>query len=103
MIKDLNYLNFQDSIQSGITLVHYRAIWCNSCLSQEAVLSEIAKETKQELTIAKVDVNDNRVLAKEQKVHNIPTLILYKNGQEINRFSGIQSKEIIISAIEKNL
>lgn len=103
MIKNLNYLNFKDSIQTGIALVDYWAHWCIPCLTQTPVLKEIAEKIGNKALIAKVDVNDNKVIANKQKVRNIPTLILYKNGQEIIRFSGIQSKEIIINAIEKNL
>jgi len=103
MIKNLNYLNFKDSIQSGVSLVDYWAYWCIPCLTQDPILIEIAKEIGEKALIAKVDINDNKVIANEQKVKNIPTLILYKNGIEIQRFSGIQSKEIIINSIEKNL
>lgn len=103
MIKDLNYLNFKDSIQSGVVLVDYWAYWCIPCLTQDPILKEIAEEIGEKALIAKVDINDNKVVANEQKVKNIPTLILYKNGTEIQRFLGIQSKEIIIHSIEKNL
>lgn len=103
MIKDLNYLNFKDNIQTGIVLVDYWAYWCIPCLTQEPVLVEIAKAIGNKAMIAKVDINDNKVIAKEQNVKNIPSLILYKNGREIQRFTDIQSKEIIINAINKNL
>jgi thioredoxin 1 len=103
MIKDLNFLNFKESIASGVCLVDYWAYWCIPCLTQDPVLKEIADEIGDRALIAKVDINDNKVIANEQKVKNIPTLVLYKNGQEIQRFLGIQSKDIIIHAIEKNL
>ena len=103
MIKDLNYLNFKDNIQSGIVLVDYWAYWYIPCLTQDPILKEIEVEIGDKALIAKVDINDNKVIAKEQNVKNIPSLILYKNGREIQRFTGIQSKEIIINAINKNL
>lgn len=103
MIKNLNYLNFQDSIESGVVLVDFWAYWCIPCLTQDPILNDIAKEMSHKALIAKVDINDNKFIANEQRVKNIPTLILYKNGKEIQRFSGIQSKETIINAIEKNL
>ncbi len=103
MIKNLNFLNFEGSISTGVCLVDYWAYWCIPCLTQDPVLDEIDEEIGHKALIAKVDINDNKVIANQQKVRNIPTLILYKDGQEIERFSGIQSKEIIINSIEKNL
>jgi len=103
MIKDLNFLNFNDSIQNGVSLVDYWAYWCIPCLTQDPILKEIDEEIGNKAMIAKVDISDNKVIANEQKVKNIPTLILYKNGIEIQRFLGIQSKEIIIKTIEKHL
>lgn len=103
MITDLNYLNFKDSIQTGVALVDYWAYWCIPCLTQDPILKEIAEEMGNKALIAKVDINDNKVIANEQKVKNIPTLVLYKDGEEVERFLGIQSKDIIIKAIEKNL
>lgn len=103
MIKNLNYLNFHESIKKGVCLVDFWAYWCIPCLTQDPVLEQIEKEIGHRAGIAKVDINDNKVIANQQKVRNIPTLILYKDGHEIERFSGIQSKEIIINSIEKNL
>lgn len=103
MIKNLNFLNFEASISTGICLVDYWAYWCTPCLSQDSVLEEIEKEIGSKALVAKVDINDNKVIANHQKVRNIPTLILYKDGQEIERFMGIQSKKMIINSIEKNL
>jgi thioredoxin 1 len=103
MIKNLNFLNFKESIQNGICLVDYWAHWCIPCLTQDPILEEIHKEIGHLAGIMKVDINDNRHIANEQKVKNIPTLILYNDGLEIERFNGIQSKDIIINAITKQL
>lgn len=102
MIENLNFITFNQAISKGIVLVDYWAQWCAPCLAQNPVLEEIADEVKNIALVAKVDIADNRVIADQQKVKNIPTLILYKDGKEIQRFSGIQSKEIIINSIQNN-
>lgn len=102
MIFNLNFITFNKQIAQGLTLVNFWAEWCTACLTQNHILDEIAEEVKEICQVAKVDINDNRVIADEQKVKNIPTLILYKDGYEIERFAGIQSKEIIINTIQKN-
>jgi len=99
MIQDLNFITFNKQIAHGLVLVDYWAEWCAPCLTQNPILEEIALEIKEYASLAKVDIADNRVIADQQKVKNIPTLILYKDGDEVQRFSGIQSKEIIINSI----
>lgn len=103
MVKNLNYLNFKESISKGLVLVDYWAYWCIPCLTQDPIIEEIAQEFHQSILVGKVDINDNRVLADQEKVRNIPTLILYRDGEEIERFNGVQSKSIIINSIQKNL
>ncbi|NOR86164.1 MAG: thiol reductase thioredoxin [Bacteroidales bacterium] len=102
MIKNLNFINFDKTISKGLVLIDYWAEWCAPCLAQHPILVEIAEEVKDIAVLAKVDISDNRVIADQQRVKNIPTLVLYKNGVEIQRFAGIQSKEIIINTITQN-
>ncbi len=102
MILDLNFITFDKQISNGLTLVDYWAEWCAPCVTQDPILEEIANEIEEIAIIAKVNIADNRVIADQQKVKNIPTLILYKDGLEIQRFAGIQSKEIIINSIRQN-
>ena len=102
IIQNLNFITFNKQISHGLVLVDYWAQWCAPCLVQNPILEEIALEVKEIATVAKVDIADNRVIADQQKVKNIPTLILYQDGEEIQRFAGIQSKEIIINSIIQN-
>lgn len=102
MIENLNFTNFDNTISKGLVLVDYWAEWCAPCIAQNPILNEMAKEVKEIALVAKVNISDNRVIADQQRVKNIPTLVLYKDGKEIQRFSGIQSKEIIINSIIQN-
>lgn len=101
MIKHLNLMNFDDEIAQGIALVDFWAPWCQPCLDQNPILDEIAQEVIAHANVYKVDVNDNRVISNKEGVKNIPLLILYKDGNVVARFQGIQSKEIIIRSIFK--
>lgn len=92
---DLHYLNFQSSIQGEWILVDYWAEWCQSCLVFMPILESLENEMGKILSFAKVNVGDNQIIAREQKVRNIPSLILYYNGKEIHRFAENYSKEII--------
>lgn len=103
MIKNLNYITFKEATSKELVLVDYWADWCAPCIAQNPILKEIAQEVEAFAKVYKVDINDNRVIADQQKVRNIPTLILYKNGIEIHRFAGISSKEMIINNIKQNI
>ena len=102
MLQELNYVTFEKAISKGLVLVDFWAEWCAPCKAQFPVIEEIAKEMNQIILVAKIDISENRFVANEQKVLNIPTLILYKQGIEIKRFSGIQSKDVLLKEILKN-
>lgn len=97
MIKDLNFTNFNTELAEGWVLVDYWAYWCIPCLTQDPIIQDVAEDLTDVLRVAKVDINENKYIANEQKVMNIPMLVLYYNGLEIERFPGLQSKETILN------
>ncbi len=102
-MRNLNYITFKEATSKGLVLVDYWADWCAPCIAQNPILKEIDQEVGAFAKVYKVDINDNRVIADQQKVRNIPTLILYENGVEIQRFAGISSKELILNNIQQNI
>jgi len=84
-------------------LTDFWAVWCAPCKMIAPVLEEIAREYKDQLTIAKLDVDHNPNMAIRYGVHSIPTLILFKNGQEQVRLIGAMSKERLMSQIRPYL
>jgi thioredoxin 1 len=62
------------------------------------ILNEIA-ETENDIVIGKVNVDQNQDLAKKYKVRNIPTLVIFKNGNEVGRIVGVKSKKAILSEV----
>ena len=67
------------------------------------VLEDVAKEVNGKVTVAKVnvDVEQNKQLAAQFQISGIPTLILFKDGKEINRFVGLQTKEFLIQQLSQ--
>lgn len=102
-IIDLNYTNYDDHLKSNVVLVDFWAEWCHPCKLQHKHIEEIAFEQDQLLTVARLNVDENKVIASKLGVRNIPTLILYKNGEELRRIIGLQSKEQIMSQITNAL
>lgn len=100
-MKDLNFTNFKDEIETGKTLVFFWATWCSSCKSQEMILDSIEEEQKDKIKFSKVNISDNRFISDAQKVRNIPSIIFYNEGEEVKRFSETTSKSIIHNSISE--
>ncbi len=100
-IKNLTDQNFQAQIKSGVTLVDFWAGWCMPCKMMVPILNEVAEEIGDTAKIAKLDVESNRGSSAKFGVRNIPTMILFKNGKEINRFVGAKTKSFLVSEINK--
>lgn len=99
----LNYPNFDKVVGHSLVLVGFWAEWCAPCKVQDPILEEVANELNGKALIGKVNVDDNRTLANKYGITSIPTMILFKNGQRLHQFVGVQSKERILQYINKNL
>jgi thioredoxin 1 len=69
-------------------LADFRADWCSACRSLEPVLKKIAAEYKDRLLTIRIDVDKRPALASRYEVSGIPTVILFRSGQPVMRFSG---------------
>jgi len=95
--------NFEQDIASGVTLVDFNAPWCAPCRSQEPIIEELASRYKEKATIAAMNIDDHQDLAIKLGIQSIPTLIVFKNNKEIQRFVGIQADKILAKALENAL
>lgn len=93
--------NFQQKTKGKVVLVDFWATWCAPCRMMAPVLNDVANELNGNSHVGKVDIQQYQSLANQFKVRNIPTMILFKNGAEVNRFVGIKSKEFLLKEIAK--
>jgi thioredoxin 1 len=82
-----------------ICLVDFYAVWCPPCKKLAPIIQEIADKSKGKFVVAKVDTGELKKLAGKYKVKSIPTVILFKNGKEVERIVGLRSKKDYMSAI----
>lgn len=97
-VLHLNNSNFDESISKGNVLVDFWAPWCGPCRMLAPTLEEIADENPQ-ITIAKVNIDDEPDLAAKFGVMSIPTVIVFKNGEKAGQSVGLVSKEKLIALL----
>jgi thioredoxin 1 len=100
-IKILTSQNFQGQVKTGITLVDFWAEWCMPCKMMAPVLNSTADELKGNAFVGKLNIEQHQSIATQYKVRSIPTLIMFKNGKEINRFVGVKTKDFLLKEIRK--
>jgi thioredoxin 1 len=100
-IKKLSDQNFEHQIKSGIMLVDFWATWCMPCKMMAPVLNNLSEELTGNATVGKLDVDQNRAASAKYGVRSIPTMVLFKNGKEINRFVGVKTKDFLLKEIQK--
>jgi len=93
--------NFNDLIKGNTSvLVDFYADWCGPCKTIAPILKEVKSELGDKLRIVKVNVDRNQQAAAHYGVRGVPTLILFQNGQQIWRESGVVPRDQLIKIIE---
>jgi thioredoxin 1 len=85
------------------TVVDFWAVWCGPCKMIAPVLEKIAGEYAEKLKVTKLDVDYNNESAMKYGVMSIPTLILFKDGQPVERIVGFMPKEKLLKKIDPHL
>lgn len=80
-------------------LLDFWADWCGPCRMLMPVIEEIAKEKENDLKVGKINVDEQPELAKKFGIMSIPTLIVFKNGEQTNRSLGVIPKDSILSLL----
>ena len=90
--------NFDELINEEKVLVDFYADWCGPCRMLSPIIDEVA--TEQNIKVVKVNVDNHEDIAKKYGIMSIPTIILFKNGEEKNKNIGLLSKEDLLEFIK---
>lgn len=100
----LNVSNFEQTLKDAgdkPVLVDFYAQWCGPCKMAAPIIDELADQYQGKAIIVKVDVDENQALAGQYGVMSIPTVVIFKNGQEVNKQVGFAGKDGYIKLIEE--
>ena len=92
--------NFDTAIASGVSLIDFWAPTCGPCKMLSPVIDQIAAEVTDDVTIAKVNIEEAGDIAVKYSVRSIPTIFILKDGEIVEQFVGVKDKQSLIDAIE---
>lgn len=98
-IINLTDKNFSVISKNSIILIDFWADWCMPCKVLAPIMNEVADEVDENFKICKINVDEQRNLASKFSVRSIPTLVILKNGKEVNRFVGVKPKHFLIKQL----
>ncbi|GIQ69182.1 thioredoxin [Xylanibacillus composti] len=93
--------NLQETVKEGVALVDFWAPWCGPCKVQLPIVEELSEELAGQAVIGKVNVDEEGELASQFGISSIPTLILFKDGQPVEKMVGLQSKDSLKAKIAR--
>ena len=103
MSIDVSEANFEaEVLKSELpVLVDFGAKWCGPCRKLTPVLEEIENTLSGKIKVVKVDAEENKELLKQYSVSGLPSLLVFKSGEAVERMAGLVPKSTIISNVEK--
>lgn len=102
MAKIINSQEFDNTIESGVVVVDFFATWCGPCKMLAPVIDELSGELDN-VNFVKVDIDQSMDLAQKFKIVSVPTLKVFKNGEEVDTLMGFMPKEVLKSKVEAHI
>lgn len=95
--------NFQKLIQTdNLVLIDFSAEWCGPCQTLAPILKDVKSDFGDDVKIVKIDIDKNQAIANRFSIRSVPTLILFKNGKEIWKQSGVMTKADLVRTIKSH-
>ncbi|MGG1594732.1 thioredoxin [Terribacillus saccharophilus] len=101
-IKHATDAAFTNDVKDGLVLVDFWATWCGPCKMIAPVLEEIDAEMVEKVQIVKVDVDENPETASKFGIMSIPTMLLFNDGEVVDKVIGYQPKEALVELINNH-
>jgi thioredoxin 1 len=105
MALELNETNFEELVLKSDkpVLVDFWAEWCGPCRVIAPTIEELAKDYAGKAVVGKLNVDNNMSIASKFGIRNIPTLLIFKNGEVVDKHVGVASKNVLADKLNKQL
>ena len=103
MVKKISQNEFNEVTASEVAVIDFSATWCGPCKMLTPVLESVANKLDGKVKIVKVDVDESPDLAQRFGIMSVPTMILFKKGQQVAAFSGYMPEAMLMQNIESKL
>ena len=103
MVKKINEAEFSDVKNSKFAVVDFNATWCGPCKMLGPVLEEVSEELSGKAEFFAVDVDENQTLAIKNKIQSIPAIVVFKDGEPVDRQIGFIPKAQLIDFINRSI
>jgi len=96
------FTSFQDMLAQSDrpVLVDFYADWCGPCRMMASILQDVRKQLKNQLNVVKIDTEKYPNLASQYQIHALPTLVLFKNGEPVDRIEGVMVADALIQRVK---
>lgn len=103
MTKELTDQEFEQATSQGVSLVDFWAPWCGPCRMQSPIVDELAEEMEGQIEVFKMNVDDEPKTAQEFGIMSIPTLLVKKEGQVVEKLVGFHDKDRLKAILTSHL